>query len=137
MSSDARTAVVVFDGICVLCTCWVRFLLWHDRDRRLRFTAMQSRTGRSLLERNGLDPDDPASFLLVDDAGAWRETEAVRRVFGSLGMPWRWVAHLIGMVPAGLRDHGYRTIARNRYRWFGRHRGCPLPSPEQADRFLT
>ena len=53
--------IVVFDGVCVLCNGWVRFLLRHDRRRRFRFAAMQSETGRALLSAHGLDPDDPAS----------------------------------------------------------------------------
>ena len=39
--------------------------------------------------------------------------------------------------PRALRDPVYRLGARYRYRWFGRHELCLLPTPEQASRFLT
>jgi len=35
-----------------------------------------------------------------------------------------------------LRDWGYGVIARNRYRVFGRHATCPLPTGETRSRFL-
>ena len=45
--------VIVFDGICVLCNGWVRFLLKHDRVGRYRFAAMQADAGRALLAKHG------------------------------------------------------------------------------------
>ena len=134
MSIDARP-VIVFDGVCVICNGWVRFLLRHDRQRRYRFAAMQKESGRALLAGNGLDPDDPASFLLVENGNAWRETDAIVRVIGSLGGFWRLVAG-VHVAPKPLRDWLYRGVARNRYRWFGRHDACFLSPPGHEDRFL-
>lgn len=138
MSSDfpgAGGPIIVFDGVCALCNGWVRFLLRHDRQERYRFAAMQTPAGRALLSAHGLDPDDPNSFLLIDDGIAWTDTDAIRRVVSGLGGIWR-IAHVLGWLPRGVRDRIYRTIARNRYRWFGRHDTCFLPTPEQRARFL-
>ena len=46
------------------------------------------------------------------------------------------LAGVLRLVPRGWRDAAYRALARNRYRWFGRHDTCHLPAPEQAARFL-
>ena len=137
MSTDSNRdgAVIVFDGVCVICNGWVRFLLRHDRRGRYRFAAMQNESGRALLHAHGLDPADPVSFLLVEDGRAWTDTDAIVRVLQGLGGPWH-AAALARVVPRGLRDRAYRGLARNRYRWFGRHDQCLLPSPEQAPRFL-
>jgi predicted DCC family thiol-disulfide oxidoreductase YuxK len=133
-------AVIVFDGVCVLCNGWVRFLLRHDRLQRYRFAAMQGDAGRRLLAENGLDPDDPMSFLLIEyDCGPMpriaTDTDAMRRVLVGLGGGWR-LAAAIALLPRGLRDPLYRLIARNRYRWFGRRDACLVPEHEQAWRFL-
>ena len=136
-------AVIVFDGVCVLCNGWVRFLLRHDRAGRYRFAAMQSEAGRALLARHGLDPDDPASFLLIehDAPGAdarprvSTDSEAIRRVLAGLGGGWR-LAHAMALLPRGVRDAAYRRLARNRYRWFGRHDTCAVPAAEHRHRFL-
>lgn len=138
MSGDASVRddapVIVFDGVCVLCNGWVRFLLKHDRDARYRFASMQSPAGRALLQRHGLDTDDPASFLLVADGNAWTETEAIVRVVHGLGGHWRMAA-VVRLVPVSVRDRLYRLAARNRYRWFGTTT-CHVPTPAQRDRFL-
>jgi predicted DCC family thiol-disulfide oxidoreductase YuxK len=133
-------AVIVFDGVCVLCNGWVDFLLRYDRLQRYRFAAMQGDAGRRLLADNGLDPDDPMSFLLIEyDRGPAprisTDSDAVRRVLVGLGGLWR-VAALSVLVPRGLRDLLYRLIARNRYRWFGRHDACLAPDAERMKRFL-
>ncbi|HDS1038853.1 TPA: thiol-disulfide oxidoreductase DCC family protein [Stenotrophomonas maltophilia] len=134
-SDLTQTAVIVFDGVCALCSRWVRFLLRFDRHGRYRFAAMQGAQGSTLLRAHGLDPNDPLSFLLVDEQGAWTDTDAILRVLVGLGDVWR-LAGLLRVLPSRWRDVAYRALARNRYRWFGRHDTCYLPTPEQATRFL-
>jgi predicted DCC family thiol-disulfide oxidoreductase YuxK len=138
MSVDAPLSpqgpIIVFDGICVLCNRWVRFLLKHDRCGRYRFAAMQSSVGRALLSAHGLDADDPASFLLVKDGRAWTDTDAIRQVLTGLGGVWR-AAWLIALLPRFIRDPLYRLLARNRYHWFGTT-ACHVPTEAQRARFL-
>lgn len=130
------TSILVFDGVCVLCSRWVQFVLRHDRQRRYRFTAMQSAAGRELLLSHGLDPNDPVSFLLLEQDRAYTDTEAIARVLSSFESGWTLAAMLIRIVPRSVRDRAYRWLARNRYRLFGRRDACPVPSAELADRFL-
>lgn len=135
MVGPSAEPVIVFDGVCALCSRWVRFLLRFDTRGRYRFAAMQGAQGRALLQAHGLDPEDPTSFLLLDAGRAWTDTDAIIRVLTGLGGAWRLLG-VLRWVPRGLRDHAYRALARNRYRWFGRHDTCFLPTPEQAVRFL-
>ncbi|HIE5095722.1 thiol-disulfide oxidoreductase DCC family protein [Stenotrophomonas maltophilia] len=130
-----HSAVIVFDGVCALCNRWVRFLLRFDRNGRYHFAAMQGARGGAMLRAHGLDPQDPASFLLLDAEGAWTDTDAILRVLVGLGGAWR-MSKLLQAVPRSWRDGAYRALARNRYRWFGRHDACHLPAPEHAPRFL-
>jgi len=132
---DAGGAIVVFDGVCLLCSRWVRFLLRFDRRGRYRFASVQSASGRALLQANGVDPDDPLSFLLLTPQRAWTDSDAAIGVIAGLGGAWRVVA-LLRRVPRRWRDAAYRLLARNRYRWFGTSSQCFLPDPEQRSRFL-
>ena len=132
--SAAQGPIIVFDGVCVLCNGWVRFLLKHDRVGRYRFAAMQSDAGRELLAGHGLDPDDPASFLLVDGERAWTDSEAIQRVLTGLGGVWQ-LARVIAVAPRVVRNPLYRWVARNRYGWFGTT-ACHVPTEEERARFL-
>lgn len=129
--------VLVFDGVCVLCSHWVSFVLEHDRLRLYKFAAMQTETGRRLLTSHGLDPNDPKSFLLLEEGRGYMDTDALIRVLESFGGHWRFVATLIRLMPRFLRDAFYRAIARNRYKLFGKHDLCIVPSAQTADRFLS
>lgn len=127
--------IVVFDGMCALCSGWVRFLLRHDRRGVFRFAAMQDPVGRGLLVAHGIDPDDPVSFLLVDGDAAWHDSEGVIEVLRRVGGVWR-AAVALRVVPRPCRDSAYRLLARNRYRVFGRRDACMRPPPETRARFL-
>ena len=128
--------VVVFDGNCVLCSRWVKFILRHDRAGQLRLAAMQGRHGRALLASHGLSPDDPASMLLVADGTRYIDTAAIAGVLQRLGGRWRVPAALLRGTPRWLGDPVYRWVARHRYRLFGQRSQCLLPDADQAWRFL-
>jgi len=127
--------VIVFDGVCLLCSRWVRFVLRHDRGGNIRFASMQSGSGRALLQRFGLDPNDPLSLLYVVDGEGFQDSDAILRVLGSFGGAWRLTA-VLRLIPRPGRDALYRWLARNRYRWFGRSDRCFVPSADQSGRFL-
>src|SRR5687768_11651322 len=83
--SNMLDRVLVFDGVCVLCSHWVGFVLAHDRHRLYKFAAMQTATGRELLRSHGLDPNDPQSFLLLEGGRGYMDTDALIRVLRSFG----------------------------------------------------
>jgi predicted DCC family thiol-disulfide oxidoreductase YuxK len=129
-------SVIVFDGVCMLCSRWVDFVLRRDLHRRYKFAAMQTASGRALLIEHGIDPDDPLSFLLLEDKKGYTDTDAIVRILCSFGRGWKFIALLVSIVPRFVRDPLYRWIARNRYRMFGRRAACRVPTADIADRFL-
>jgi predicted DCC family thiol-disulfide oxidoreductase YuxK len=131
-----NSRVLVFDGVCVLCSRWVNFVLKHDQAGLYKFAAMQSRTGRALLIEHGIDPDDPMSFLLLEDGLGYTDTDAIIRVLRTFGGVWRIAAAMMRLSPRWVRDRLYRWIARNRYRLFGQRDACWVPTSTTADRFL-
>ena len=134
-SAEVSSAIVVFDGTCVLCSGWTSFLIRHDRRQRLRFTTTQSAVGRELLRRHGIDADAPQTFLLILDERAHVASDAVLHLLDLLGGPWR-LARFARAIPRALRDRLYFLVARNRYRWFGRRQQCFVPDASQRQRFL-
>lgn len=134
MTEDAP--VIVFDGVCVLCSRWVDFILRHDVDGRFKLAAMQGTHGRALLASHGLSPDDPASLLLVQGDRGHVDTDAIIRVLQNFGTGWRLLGNLLRCTPRPIRNALYRWFARNRYALFGKRSHCRLPDPAQAWRFL-
>lgn len=127
--------LIAFDGICVLCNGFVRFLIRRDPEARLRFTTNQSETGAALFAEAGQDARAPTSVILVDGQARYFESDAALRAIAALGGGWRLVS-FFRIVPRVLRDTVYRFVARNRYRWFGKLDSCPLPPAEWRERFV-
>jgi predicted DCC family thiol-disulfide oxidoreductase YuxK len=115
----------------------VRFVLEHDRHAHFKLAAMQTPTGRALLAMHGIDPDDPVTFLVIDDGQALTDTDALICALTRFGGAWRICAASLRLLPRTLRNSLYRYLARNRYRFFGRRSECLLPAPEHANRFLS
>lgn len=133
MTSEAP--VWLFDGVCVLCSRSVAFLLLHERDHLVRFVSIQSIEGQLLARRHGLDPSDPESFLFIDHNVALAASDGLYALAAHLKAPMRWLRLLV-VVPKPLRDWVYYRIARNRYRLFGKMETCLVPPPAQRDRFV-
>jgi predicted DCC family thiol-disulfide oxidoreductase YuxK len=132
--------LVLYDGICGLCDRLVQFILHQDRHGVFRFAALQSNTGRAIVERNGGNPDQLTSFYVIanyDTASprVLRRSDAALFVAGALGWPWR-AAGLMRWVPAAIRDRAYDALGRRRYLVFGRYDRCLLPRPEFRNRFI-
>lgn len=128
--------LIAFDGICVLCNGFVRFLIRRDPEARLRFTTNSSETGSALFAKAGQDARAPTSVILVDGQARYFESDAALRAIAALGGGWRLVG-VFRIVPRVLRDTVYRFVARNRYRWFGKLDACPLPPSEWRERFIA
>jgi predicted DCC family thiol-disulfide oxidoreductase YuxK len=129
-------AIVLFDGVCNLCNGSVTFIIKRDPERRLRFAALQSDSGRALLGKVGLPRDALDTLVLVEGGRAYTRSTAALRIARRLSGLWPLFYGLI-VVPRPLRDLLYRAVARNRYRWFGKRDTCMLPTPDLQERFLA
>jgi predicted DCC family thiol-disulfide oxidoreductase YuxK len=126
--------VILYDGVCVFCSRWIRFVAKRDAARRFRFTAIQSGYGARLAQAFGIDPDDPDTNAVIDGGVAYFKSDAALTVLGALP-GWRWI-HMLRAVPKPLRDAIYRLVARNRYRIFGRYEACFVPDAEMRARLM-
>ena len=127
--------VVLFDGVCNLCTAAVRFVIDRDPAARFAFASLQSDTARRLLEQAGQTAPLPDSIVLLDEEGVHTRSDAALRIAAGLRPPWSLAAGL-GIVPRAVRDRVYDFVARHRYRWFGTRDACLIPTPERRTRFL-
>lgn len=132
---DASHPLIVFDGVCVLCSAFVRMVVVLDRHRRFRFATAQSPFGDALFRKHGLRTDSYETNLVLVGGVAFTQLDGFIAVMSELGWPWR-AAMLLLLLPRPLRDWLYHRIADNRYALFGRKDSCALPSAEMRERFL-
>ncbi len=132
---EGGNVFTVMDAHCALC---VRGAVWIARnDTRKEFTIIpvQSATGYALLTHYGVDPDDPTSWLYIEDGVAYCSMDALMRVGHRLGGIYKLFS-IMRVVPKFVQDFLYRFVARNRYKYFGTADMCALPDAEVQKRLL-
>ena len=128
--------IILFDGVCNLCNQSVQFVIRHDPKSRFTFTALQSSTGQSLLEKYNFNKEKLVSIVLVIDGKAYDRSRAALEIARRLNGLWP-LMYVFVIVPPFIRNFVYDWISRNRYRWFGRTNECMIPTPELKARFIN
>lgn len=137
MPPDTPENLIVFDGVCVLCNGFVRFVHRFDRAGLFRFATAQSPVGQGCLQALGLPMTDFETFVVIRSGQPLVKSTAVLAVLHSFGGFWRAMVVLGRVLPGVMRDWLYDRVARNRFRLFGRHAECPLPPPGLRERFVA
>ena len=132
--ATAMPPLLVYDGSCGFCSRAVQFILRHERRHDLKFVPRDSPLGQNLRRQFHLEQVE--SLLWIADGQAAIESNAVFRAADYLGGFWRALSTLGSLVPPGLRNWGYRWIARNRRRLSTGAATCFSPTAEQKARFL-
>jgi predicted DCC family thiol-disulfide oxidoreductase YuxK len=133
--ADARP-LIVFDGVCILCHGFARFIARVDTARLFQFTHAQSPLGQGFFRHYGLDPVTFETNLLVADGKAYGKLAAFSQIMRRLGWPWSAIGQIVRVVPAVIGNPAYDIVARNRYRLFGRHEFCAIPDASWRQRLI-
>jgi len=126
--------LMVFDGVCVLCSGATRFILAHERSPDFCFTPVQSGLGQRVLAALGQPLDGNDTVVVIDGGRCYLKSDAVIQLARALKAPWRWGA-VLRLLPRAWRDRAYDCLARNRYNIFGRYDVCMVPDPALKRRF--
>lgn len=140
MSGPESNLILLYDGVCGLCNRLNQFLLKRDTHDRFRFASLQSDLAAGLLQRHGVDSRDLDTVYVVLDyhqpsERLLCESDAIIHALTQLDGVWK-LARVGRVLPKFLRDCLYRMVARNRYRFFGKHESCMLPDPNHRHKFL-
>lgn len=132
---DKESKVVLFDGVCRLCSFWAKFLIRFDRDRIFKLATVQSKQGKEILNHCGLPTEYYETMVYVEDGKCFTRSTALLKILHQLPFPWPVLC--VGWIfPIKIRDWLYDRVALNRYKLFGRYDSCMLPSRDHESRFL-
>ena len=127
--------ILLFDGVCNLCNCLVRFIIKRDTKAIFRFAALQSKTGQELLMQMKLPSDDMNSVVYIRGGEYFYKSSAILHILHDLGGIWKLFYAFI-IIPSFFRDFIYSIVARTRYMVFGKRDTCMVPTPDIQKRFL-
>jgi predicted DCC family thiol-disulfide oxidoreductase YuxK len=118
--APAEPAIILYDGLCGMCTKAAVRGRKYQRPGALRWVDNGSPEGQALLARFGLSAVADDSLIVIEGNRVSTESSAAVRTALRLRWPWRASAAL-WLVPKPLRDAGYRWVAARR------DRQCALP----------
>ena len=126
--------VILFDGVCNLCSSSVQFIIRHDKKRQFRFASLQSPFGQAVLKHFGLPETELNSFILLEKGNIYTRSTGALRAAKKLDGIYNWL-YAFTIVPPFIRNGVYNFIARNRYKWLGKKDACWLPTPALKELF--
>jgi len=128
--------IILFDGVCNLCNSSVQFVIQHDKKDVFRFVAIQSELGQEILKHIGISPINIDSIVLYEPGIAYHyKSDAALEIAKNIGGLFH-LGTVFKIIPAGIRNHLYDYIAKNRYKWYGKKEQCMIPSKELKSKFL-
>ena len=135
MSNLSDKKIVLFDGVCNLCSKSVQFILKRDKKNQFLFGSLQGAYGQEMLKKYELPANEFNSFMLIEGDKLYTKSSGALRMLKHLGGGWG-LLYVFIIVPKFIRDGIYNWIAKNRYKWYGKMNECWLPKPEWKSRFL-
>ena len=131
---DALQNIVFFDGYCVLCNCFVDFLLRNDKDR-LKYSTLQGETAKNHLEKKYSFYQNTVVFLKSSD-NIFEKSDAILEIAKTIGGFWGIFSYF-KFIPKKIRDAIYDLIAKYRYRIFGKRSSCRLATAAEKGKILN
>jgi predicted DCC family thiol-disulfide oxidoreductase YuxK len=135
MNKDVNKKIVLFDGVCNLCSNSVQFILKRDKKNQFLFGSLQGKAGQEYLAKFNLPANTFNSFMLVEGDTLYTRSAAALRMLKYLGGGWPLLYAFI-IIPKFIRDGVYNLVAKNRYKWFGKKEACWIPAPALKAKFL-
>ncbi len=137
MNIPKNKKIILFDGVCNLCTASVQFIIKHDKNDVFRFASNQSEIGQKIIKETTIDMQKTDSIILYDtNTGYFIESEAAFKIAKELKGLYHYLYYFI-FLPRGFTNFIYKFIAKNRYKWFGKQQYCLIPNPELKAKFLS
>lgn len=134
---DDAHPIVIFDGLCVLCSGGIQWMLDRDPDGDTRFAVIQDPLPQALYRHYGLDPVAFDTFMVLLHGMPYTRWAGVLAAARTMPQPWRFLGFAGRVVPDVIGDRIYDWVQRNRLSWFGERQVCRRPTASEQARFLA
>ena len=123
--------IIVFDGLCVMCNSFFKWVLKNDKDDKYLFANIQSNFYKKNMDINkSID-----SIILIKESNVFYESEAIKYILKDLDK-FFILQLVLNVTPKFISNFFYKIIANNRYKIFGKKDKCELPNKNLLSKFL-
>lgn len=113
----SKKAVLFYDGDCALCNRVVTFILNHEKDSKILFSALDTVAANELLSTLHSYNRGEDTVYFFDGNQLYSKSTAVLKLLPFL-KGYLFVLRLGWLFPRGLRDSVYDFVAKRRQRIF-------------------
>jgi predicted DCC family thiol-disulfide oxidoreductase YuxK len=131
---NAVEKIILFDGVCNLCSASVRFVIKRDTRKIFHFASLQSEFAKKIISANNIC-NSVKTIVLLKGNKIFLRSDAALEIAKELEGPWP-LLYFLKIIPRFIRDAVYDFVSRHRYQWFGKTDTCWLPSPDLSTRFV-
>ena len=132
---EQASKILLFDGVCNLCNGSVLFVIKRDKKKQIRYAAIQSKQGKMLMEKYGIEEAYLGSLIFIDEGKVYLRSTGALRLCKYLKGLWPML-YLLIIIPPFIRNFFYDTISKYRYKLFGKYETCMVPTNELKSLFL-
>lgn len=119
---ELKHEIIIYDGVCVLCNFFIRWILKKDQNYNFKVTNLQSNfTKTNYIEVTKVD----SVAVILKDGGILQKSKAVAYILKKIKR-LLLIRLLLIFFPSFLSNFIYDLIAKSRYLLFGKYSSCPV-----------
>ena len=124
--------IIVFDGFCVLCNNYVRWVSKRNPNKNIYFTNFDSEYIKNNYSELNLGD---TVFIITEGNQILERSQAIKYCLKYVKLNY-FLKTIIKLSPNFVLDIFYRLIARKRYFLFGKLEVCSIPDDINQDNIL-
>ena len=132
MSKSLNKEIIIYDGICVLCNYFIRFILEKDRKAHFKVTNLQSEFTKTKYPEV-LSVDSVA--VILENGNILQKSKAVHYILQKIKV-LLLIRILISVLPTFFSNIIYDCVALIRYKLFGKYQQCPILKGDLKNRII-
>ena len=129
---NQENEIIIYDGICVLCNFFMRFILEKDTSLNFKATTLQSNyTIKNYPQVTKVD----SVALILKNGDILQKSKAVYYILQKVKILF-FLRILIYVFPTFFSNIVYDIIALIRYKLFGKYPNCPILKGDLKNRII-
>ena len=125
--------IIIYDGICVLCNKYIKWVLDKDKENLFLISNLQSKfTEEKFPELIKID----SVAVIKKNGEIVQKSKAVNHILKSINR-LILLRTILNILPLSISNLFYDIVAKSRYKVFGKYDSCQLPEPEYKSRFIA
>ena len=119
--------VIIYDGFCVLCNKYIKWVLDKDKENLFLISNLQSKfTEEKFPELRKID----SVAVIKKNGEIVQKSKAVNHILKSINR-LILLRTILNILPLSISNFFYDIVAKSRYKVFGKYESCPIIKVEK------